>query len=182
MRAMRIRHAVAVLLALGLLAAGCGDDDGGGAGSSDGPSASGTGYELALVDGWRDVTKQAEGSAIRFDLVLATPGGTFNTNINIIREKVGNLELGELRKAYRSQLRSVGAKKITDPAPATVDEEDAFIYEYDAQAADEQKLHGRQVSVIHDGHAYTITLSALRAKFAAASKDLDTMLGSWRWK
>ena len=183
MRAMRIRHAVAViLLALGLLAAGCGDGGGDSAGSSDEGSASGTGYELALVAGWRDVTEKTEGSAIRFDLLIGRPGGTFTTNVNVLRENAGNLELGDLRKAYRGQLRSFGARKITKATPATVDDEDAFTYEYDARAPDEQKLHGRQVIVIHDGHAYTITLSALRSTFAAASDDLDTMLGSWRWK
>ena len=182
MRAMRIRHAVAVLLALGLLLAGCGDDGDAGGGGGDDRSASGTGYELELAAGWRDLTKSAEGSAIRFDLLIGKPGGTFNTNINIIRERVGDLKLDDLRKTYIGQLRSVGAKNITDAKPATVDDEDAFTYEYDGQAADGGRIHGRQVAVIHDGHAHTITLSALRAKFATASRELDAMLRSWRWK
>ncbi len=182
---MRTRHAVALLLALGLLLAGCGGDDD--AGDGDGAlrkgAASGTGYALQLAEGWKDATKDAEGSVIRFDLVVAKQGATFNTNVNVIREKLPeDAALEDLRKIYRGQLTSVGAKNISGTRPAAVDDEDAFTYEYDQQGSTGEQIHGRQVAVVHDGHAHTITLSALATEFDAANQEFSQMLRSWRWK
>ena len=196
---MRMRHAVALLLALGLLFAGCGGDDGGGNGRSGGGTTSsggsgssgssvkgaisGTGYEIALADGWSDATKNAKGSAINFDLLIGKKGGTFNTNVNILREKVGDdAGIDDLRKIYRGQLTSTGATNITASRPAEVDGDDAFTYEYDQKAPTGEMIHGRQVAVVRDGHAHTITLSASSAKFDSANEEFNEMLRSWRWK
>ena len=183
---MRTRQTVAVLLiALGMLAAGCGGDDGdnGGNAAEKGPKAAGTGYELTLADGWMDSTKNVQGSVIRFDLLIGKKGGTFNTNVNILREKVGE-DIGndDLRKVYRGQLESVGATSISGTRPASLDGDDAFTYEYDQKAASGETIHGRQVAVVHDGHAHTITLSAQDTKFDSANAEFSQMMGSWRWK
>jgi hypothetical protein len=181
---MRTRHAVSLLLALALLLAGCGGDDGGGGKQ---PlrknTAAGTGYDLVLAPGWRDVSKNAEGSVIRFDLLIGKKGGTFNTNVNIIREKLPPAaKLEDLRKIYRGQLNSVGAKNITGSRPAAVGGDDAFTYEYDQEGPTGEQIHGRQVAVVHGGHAHTITLSASAAKFDSANQEFSRMLRSWRWK
>ena len=182
---MRTRHAVALLLALGLLLAGCGGDDDGGDG--DGKlrkgAASGTGYSLVLAPGWTDATKDAKGSVIRFDLLIGMKGGTFNTNVNIIREKLpDDASLEDLRKIYRGQLSSVGAKSISGTRAAAVDDDEAFTYEYDQQGPAGEQIHGRQVAVVHDDYSHTITLTALTTKFDAANQDFSQMLRSWRWK
>jgi len=180
---MRTRHALALLLALGLLLAGCGDDDGGdGDGKARKGSASGTGYSLVLAPGWTDATKNAKGSVIRFDLLIGKKGGTFNTNVNIIREKLPDeASLEDLRKIYRGQLNSVGAKNISGTRAAAVDDAEAFTYEYDQQGPTGEQIHGRQVAVVHDGYSHTITLTALTTKFDAVNQEFSEMLRSWRW-
>jgi hypothetical protein len=180
---MRTRHAASLLLALVLLLAGCGGDGGADKQPLRKNTAAGTGYDLVLAPGWRDVTKKAEGSAIRFDLLIAKQGGTFNTNVNIIREKLpADEKLEDLRKIYRGQLNSVGATNITGSRPAAVGGDDAFTYEYDQEGPTGEQIHGRQVAVVHGGHAHTITLSASAAKFDSANQEFSRMLRSWRWK
>jgi hypothetical protein len=175
---MRMRHAVGLVIALALLLAGCGDDGG------DKGSASGTGYSLKLAPGWKDATKNAKGSVIRFDLLIGKDGGgAFNTNVNIIREEVPDgTTLEDLRRLYRGQLSSVGAVHVTPTRKAAIDGDDAFTYEYDQKTPAGDAVHGRQVAVLHDGHAHTITLTVLATKFDSANQDFSTMLRSWQWK
>ncbi len=172
---MHPSSALALLGVLALLLAGCGGGDGG--------SVSGTGYEVTLAEGWKDGTDKVEGSVIRFDLLIGKAGGTFNTNVNILRESVPDeVGLGDLRTIYRGQLDAVGATKITAAKALNVDDDDGFTYEYDQKSPQGDELHGRQVAVIHKGRAHTITLTALASRFASANDEFDEMLGSWRWK
>lgn len=180
---MHARRAVILLIALGMLVGGCGGDDDGAGGGDRGRTASGTGYELALADGWTDQTENAKGSIINFDLLLAQRGGSFDTSVNILRENVGaDVDNEDLRKVYRGQLESAGARGITPTRPAALDDEDAFTYEYTQRTPTGAEVRGRQVALVHEGHAHTITLTALRTKFDAANADFSKMLRSWRWK
>ena len=80
---IRSAATVAVLCLLVLLA-GCG--------SEAGDARAGSGYELDLPDGWSDDTEEAEEaeSAIRFDSLLRKGREDgFATNVNVIRERVG---------------------------------------------------------------------------------------------
>jgi len=180
---MRIRQIAVLLTALGMLAAGCGgndDDDDGGAG---GREASGTGYELSLADGWTDQTKNAKGSVINIDLLLARRAARFASTVNILREKVAeDVENDDLRTVYRGQLESVGARDITATRAAALDDEDAFTYKYAQKGPTGDALRGRQVALVHEGRAYTITLTTLKANFDDANAQFSEMLRSWRWK
>ena len=184
---MRMRQLVVLVLAFGLVMAGCGgdDDDGGDGGGGGGgkETVSGTGYELKLADGWTNSTKDAEGSVINFDLLALEKGGSFNTNLNVLREKLPDgAGLEDLRKIYRGQLNSVGATSITGTREAAVGGDEAYTYEYDQKGQTGEEVHGRQVAVVHGDHAHTITLTALATKFDAANQEFSEMLRSWRWK
>jgi len=181
---MRTRQMVVLLIALGMLAAGCGgDDDGGGGGADRGPKVSGTGYEFALADGWTNRTKDTEGSAINFDLFLVRRGGSSNANVIIVRETVGEAtENDELRDAFRDQVEAVGGRDITPTRRAELDGEEAFTYKYVQRIPGGGAARGRQVALVHDGYAYTIALSAPREQFGAFNEQFSQMLSSWQWK
>ena len=178
---MRLRRIVVLLIALGMLAAGCGGDDDGA--SEDSRKVSGTGYEVTLPDGWMDRTKDTEGSIINVDLLLVRRGGLPTTSVNVLRETVGDaVGNDELSERFRGQLGAVGARDITPARPAELDDEEAFTYTYVQRSTEGAALRGRQVALVRDGHAYTITLAAGRARFAAANAQFDQMLSSWQWK
>jgi hypothetical protein len=181
---MHTRQMVVLLIALGMLAAGCGNDDGADAGAgSSGPKASGTGYELELADGWTDRTNETQGSVIRFDLLLVRRGDSPSASINILRENVGKeAENDELNELFRGQVRAAGARDVTPTRRAELGDEEAFTYKYAQRGPDGEALRGRQVALVHDGHAYTITLSALKEYFGEANMQFSQMLSSWRWR
>ena len=69
--------------------------------------------------------------------------------------------LEDLRKIYRGQLDSVGARTSRAPGrrPSTATTPSPTSTTSRAPTGD--TIHGRQVAVMHDGHAHTVTLTAL---------------------
>jgi hypothetical protein len=172
---MRLR----VLLVLAItLVAGCGDDGGG----ESGGGLKGTGYTLDAPDGWRDGTEEAKTGAINFDLVvLGERRDDFTANVNILREEPGTeVELGQLKEAYRPQLENLGATDIQAGEDIRVDGEQALVHDYRI-GQQGRKLRGRQVALPRDGGVYTITLTSTEDGFEADTRDFQLMLDSWRW-
>lgn len=191
----------AAVVALGLALGACGDDGGstasssastaagqppstsaaapkpGTTGSSPAPSGgiAGTGYTVSPPPGWKDRTKQAATSAIRFDAVLLEPNPTddFANNINVIREAVGDVPVDELVKAQDRQIKSLGAKIVKRSAQTKLDGDAAT--QLTATSAPGQTV--QQLQVPHDGAVYTVTLTSREPE----PKLFDAFLGSWKW-
>jgi hypothetical protein len=185
---MRVRHVVALLIALVLLV-GCDSGEG---------TTSGTRYDLKLAPGWGEATKQTEADAtkqvageasklgvrsgLRLDLLIGKTDSS-GTTVNVIREKApGGATLEGLGELFRGQLKSIGASNITDARSAAIDGDDAITYKYGGTSRGGKAFRGRQVLVLHGGHALTISLTARVARFHSANQDFSSMLRSWHWK
>lgn len=155
-----------------------------GCGSKAGDARSGSGYEVDLPDGWSDDTEEAEEAetAIRFDSLLRKEREDgFATNVNVIRERVGDdVALGDVEDTYEQQLRQFGASNIGKPVERELDGDPAVVrdYDYDQQGMD---LAGRQLAVVHGGRLYTVTFTALATAFDDEVAEYEQILDSWRW-
>ena len=70
-------------------------------------------------------------SIIKVDLLIARRGGSFTSNVSVLRETVGeDADNVELRDLFRGQLKAVGARDITPTRRAELDDEEAFTYTY----------------------------------------------------
>jgi hypothetical protein len=140
----------------------------------DGKTVSGTGYEIGVPGGWKDVTPAKQK---QLEVVLSSAGAT----VNVVRET--NLPAGiTLDRYFEAGRGRAGVELPRTPEPATLGGEDAITYTFPNEARDGGKLRQRQVVAIRDSVAYVVTFSARDASFADQSKDFDAILASWRWK
>jgi hypothetical protein len=201
---MRVRVLVpSVAAVLALTVAGCGsDDDTASTGASSAstaatPSAStsaaapagdtkqvsGTGFRTTVPKDWRNLSKAAEGTAVRIDLLYGATGGGFANNVVVTRENpdvVAGKTAGDLADQVREQAaRTVGAETPKADEPTTLDGEEAARWTLRRKAGD-QSLAQRQLIAVHDDALYTVTLSA-PADDDEAQGQLDTIVAGWHW-
>jgi DcrB-like protein len=137
-------------------------------------TVSGTGYEIGVPGGWRNVTRSANNKQL--DLLLSKAAAT----VNVVRET--SLPAGiTLEQYFEAGRARAGVELPRTPKPATLGGDDAITYTFPHEVQG-RKLRQRQVVAIRDGVAYVVTLTAREAGFADQSKDFDAILASWRWK
>ena len=187
---------VGLLLALGLLA-GCGDDD-------SGPDVTEVAnFEVDLPDGWTSAsddelqqvgsaglsaTEEETGSDIdrsRVDVLAifrsdATSGG-FQPNANVFRESIGNASLRQYLAFSYEQLARAGAEITQKGSGPSVGGEPSRLTEYETSFQGSDTLTVRTLTLIRDGDAYNITLTALPDQFDDAAAGFDQIVSSWQW-
>lgn len=198
-----------LLAAVALVAAGCGGDDEEPASSTEsdtetsttetsttetsGDAVEGNGYSYALPEGW-SIEQESSGIESGVDTVIVSDdaGGEFLVNINVVRES--NVPEDTAIDAYVD----AGIQQVQDapatfglPADATVEMvaepsetdlggEAALDYEV-LTKGEGIAASQRQVAAIHEGTAFTITLSAAEGELEDSNPVLDEIVGSWSW-
>jgi hypothetical protein len=148
-------------------------------------AVSGSGYRTTVPEGWRDLTKTFEGSAIKVDRVYgAADDSAFPPNLVIIRETpqaIAGKDVGEIADQVRTEAASaVGADVPDAEAPTTLGGEDAERWTLRRDAAG-QSIAQQQLVAMHDGALYTLTLSAA-ADDEAGQGVLDDVVAGWDWE
>jgi len=181
----RFLAALSVSAILAGLLGGCGGDDAAApATTSSAPAAKGTDYTLQPPEGFRDVTSQFEGSAIRIDLAYAERVDSgFATNMIVIREQPGGrLELDNVMKSFTKQAEvQANDDGISETETRELDGVPARTYSFRSRNEENGPVRQRQVVAVKDGAVYTITWSVAADKFEAQEATLDRTLESWRW-
>ncbi len=136
-------------------------------------------FSVELPDGWSDATdKAASFGAVTAYLGPADNG--FATNVNVVRQEIGNVTVAQYANGTMQGVRSIGATSITDPAPRTIDGSDALEYSFtDKQAG--RTLKQRQTVVVHNEVGYVITYTALPEAYDTSRPDADALIDSWQW-
>jgi hypothetical protein len=183
-------------LAFALAFAGCGEDD---------APVEGAGYTYSVPDGWRDVSDDVDDendiAGMRPDsLVAGESEGGFAADVNVIRE--GGLPSGVSTAQYaevslaglqnpagaglpRELVDIVGKLEphdFSEPRDSELDGEDAVIWEFSGKSRDGGDTRVRQVTAVHDGSAYTLTLTVRPDRFDEETDALDEVVDSWEWE
>jgi hypothetical protein len=183
--------AVACSIALVVAGGGCGSNQepATGGGSATAPAAAGerlegTGYTIAVPDGWSDRTREFSGTAVNVDAaVAAAPEDGFASNVNVLRETpTGEPSLQDVVSTFREQLATVGADEVSDASDAQLDGEPARTYTYELAPEGEDARRGRQVVTVRDGAVYTVTYTALGPSFEEDADAFTALLDSWSWE
>jgi hypothetical protein len=136
-------------------------------------------FSVALPAGWTDATDKAAS----FGAVTAYLGPSdngFATNVNVVRQQIGSVGVDQYANGTQQGVKSIGATSVTDPAPLTIDGEDALEYSFsDKQAG--RSLKQRQTVVVHNDVGYVITYTALPDAYDASRADADALIASWQW-
>lgn len=188
-RRVRTVLAIGVLMAA-LLAGGCGGDDDepqNGVQQQPEGEVEGTGFSFVPPDGWQDISKQFEGSAIRVDAAYAEPEpqGGFANNVNVIRETPAGLDADRF-EAYVEEFRRQAGSLATDAGLSASEEieldgEPARTWSYEARQRADTRIRQQQVVAIQGDALYTITWSARSDTFEESRAELQRLLDSWRW-
>ena len=197
------RALLALLLVVGLLAAGCGSSEKSTSAeetttsevTTSGEVVEGTGYSYELPEGWTEADDQVDVEEIgSSDTVITAdePRGDLAVNVNVFREE--NIP----ESVNVDQYTKIGLDRVTSapesvglPAGTTV--EVASGPEASSLAGEDATdttlrtdlgsatLLQRQVSTLRDGVAYTITLTSNEDGLEEDSATLDALLASWSW-
>jgi|Tabmets5t2r1_1033131.scaffolds.fasta_scaffold11005_2 hypothetical protein len=190
-------RSLAPLVALAAIAvAGCGDGD---------DPVEGAGYTYSVPDGWRDVSDDADDAidiaGMRPDsLVAGDAEDGFAPDVNVIRE--GGLPPGVTTGQYAevslAGLQDPAAAGLppelvdivgqldphdfSEPSDSELDGEDAVAWEFSGKSQDGGDTRVRQVTAVHDGSAYTLTLTVRPDRFDEETDALDEVVDSWEWE
>ncbi len=202
MRAGRGRSAFALLLCLTAIAsAGCGGEQADSELASEGAAA----YEIELPEGWTEASADqlgalqgtveaetnelAEGEFPEFGVtaVYFAPGdaaAAFRPNINVVvkpvPEEVGEEQFFDLLVSNLERLLP-GVRLEGAPETTSLDGAAAIRGRYQ-QVQGEMAFYQEYFSAIHEGRAYTLTLTADSAEERdALGEGFDEILGSWSW-
>jgi hypothetical protein len=187
-----------LLCALALPACGGGGDGGsdGGSGGGERGEVEGTGYTLDVPAGWEDATSRASElgfAGFQPDVVLVGKQVEgFRPSVNVVLESSlsPDVELGDYVEAGRQVLRRgrLGGQRIPgedvelgEVRDAGVDGERAASFEHE-RSIEGRRLRARQIVVLRESSAYTITYTALADRFDAGLRELDRVVASWRWE
>jgi hypothetical protein len=185
-----------LLAATALIAAGCGGDDEGSEISTQeitGDAVEGSGYAYALPDGW-SIEQESSGTETGVDTVIISDdaGGDFRVNIYDVRESdvPDDTEISTYVDAGIAQVQDDPAgfglpadatvDVVSEPADTELGGEPALDYEV-LTKGEGIAASQRQIASIHEGTAYTITLSAGEGDLEANNAVLDDIVSSWSW-
>lgn len=199
---------LALIAAAALLAAGCGSDDDEGsepaaeettitdettAPAATGDAVEGNGYTYALPEGWT-VEQESSGAESGVDTVVLSDdaAGDFRVNVNVVREPgvPEEIEIGEYVDSGIAAVQDDPAafglpqdatvEVVSEPADTDLAGEAALDYQV-LTKGEGIAASQRQVAAIHEGTAYTITLSAGEGELDQNSATLDAIISSWGW-
>jgi hypothetical protein len=136
-------------------------------------------FSVVLPEGWSDGADRLSGAALTGYLGPIANG--FATNVNVVREPVGGMDVAAYYQATLASVRA--AVPVTEVSAATsreVDGDEALEYSFkDEQAG--RTLRQRQTLVVHDGNGYVITYTALAPAYETSRRDADAIIDSWQW-
>jgi len=194
---------VAVAVAMALLMAACGGDDGGNSSSVGSESAS---YEVDLPEGWEEASDAEKEEAAAFAGAVvddATGGediegvavtslwanGDLNDlstpNVIVIREPLpAGLDFDEFVETSNKNIEALFGEALTsdiaegDPIEVAGEPAPAFDYEATFDGVRQAK---RVVFISRGDEAFTLTLSSPPEDAEAAATDLDEIMATWEW-
>ena len=169
------------LALVGLLAAGCGEDEKPAPrpGAQGGGEASGPGFTTEKPEGFTG----GGGREGRVGLTLLGPleGGGFPPNITVGRSPAPpNASVEQLRSSIRSQSEAQGGRDVEELSDREIDDEPAIGVTY-SRTAPQAKLTQRTYAVVHRGSLYTIAATTPEKSTVDGEKALETVLDAWSW-
>jgi hypothetical protein len=143
-------------------------------------------FTIVVPRGFHDETAAyAHSNGAKLELLVAgSKDDGFTVNINVVREHIGTASLGNVTQGSIGDLkRAYGAGRFSAIQDLTVAGAPAHAVSYFATFGSPNLVHGRQVYLVHDGWAYTVTYSALSgAQYGGSLPALGECLASWRWR
>lgn len=110
------------------------------------------------------------------------PEDGFATNINVATESVGTaMTLERYSEISIENAAPVGATVEGEPEETTLGGEPARAFEV-TQSVQDLEARSRIVTVVRDGLAYSVTLTALDERFDDEVEDFEEALQSWTWR
>lgn len=169
------------LALVGLLAAGCGEDEKPAPrpGAQGGGEVSGPGFTTEKPEGFTG----GGGREGRVGLTLLGPleGGGFPPNITVGRSPATpSSSVEQLRGSIRSQSEAQGGKDVEELSDREIDDEPAIGVTY-SRTAPQAQLTQRTYAVVHRGNLYTIAATTPKKSNVDGEKALDTVLDAWSW-
>ena len=192
-----------LLATVALVAAGCGGDDDEDSTTAEtttettdtgsGETVEGNGYSFGLPEGWT-VEQESSGVESGVDTVIVSDetGGDFRVNVNVVRESgvPEDIDIGTYVDSGIQQVQDDPAsfglpadatvEMVADPSETELAGAAALDYEV-LTKGEGIAASQRQVAAIHEGTAYTITLSAAEGELEPNNAALDGIIGSWSW-
>ena len=147
---------------------------------SSGAGVSGTGYSVAIPDGWEDVTDLAKQTNQAADVALAEPvkAGEFRTNFNTVTPNPIDASVtdAQLSAQAAKELKSVTQAAVTPLEAPDFDGSPALGQTSEAQAKG-FKVTLVQYIVRHEDKVYAITMTFESKNAEAAQAKLDEIVG-----
>jgi len=142
-------------------------------------------FTIVVPHGFRNDIQAYAHTDVKLEVLVAgaTTSG-FTVNINVVRAHIGKTTLATVTSASIAQLkRAYGAGRFSSIQDLTVAGEPARAVSYFATFGGANLLHDRQVYLVRDGWAYTVTYSALSgSQYSGSMSALSECLTSWRWR
>jgi hypothetical protein len=143
-------------------------------------------FTIVIPRGFRNETASyANNNGIKLELLVAGSNDNgFTVNINVVREHIGSASLAKVTQGSIGDLkRAYGAGRFSTIEDLTVAGAPAHAVSYFATFGSPNLVHGRQVYLVHDGWAYTVTYSALSgSQYGGSLSALGECLATWRWR
>lgn len=152
---------------------------------SDGDWLSGTGYSVAIPDGWVDITADLQSDSPTVELAMGEASATgFRTNLNVVNggTATGTIEDAgpEIRREAARELMSL-TKTVVTPLPDRSIDGEAALGQTSSFVSSGKAVTFVQYYVVHAGTVFPVTLTFAPDQRAEAQRALDQVLVSWRW-
>lgn len=131
-------------------------------------------YSIELGDEWKESSSTVSGMAI------FTLGEDTTTNINILKESVGQkITAEEYKDAAAAQFEAMEGYEITDSESATIDGKDAYKVYISAESSSAQ-MNMVQGYIVNDTDVYVFTLTTLADKYDELKPTAEKILESFK--
>ncbi len=151
---------------------------------SSGAGVSGTGYSIAIPDGWEDVLAAAQRTNSAADVAVAEPQqpGEFRTNFNTVTPNPIDDSVTDQQLAAQAarELKSVTHTAVT-PVDAPDFDGTPALGQTSETAASGFTVTLIQYIVRHQGQVYATTMTFDSTKADDAKAALDDIVASWTW-
>jgi len=151
---------------------------------SSGAGLSGTGFSIAVPDGWEDVTDIAKQNNQAADVAVAevAKNGEFRTNFNTVTPNPIDASVTDAQLAAQAakELKGVTHAPVTPIDAPDVDGSPALGQTSEVQTSG-FKLTLVQYIVRHDDKVYALTTTFETKNADEAKQKLDEILASWKW-
>ncbi|MGH3506021.1 MAG: hypothetical protein ACRDO2_02320 [Nocardioidaceae bacterium] len=144
--------------------------------------AEGTGYTIALPEGWSDVTEEAAENQSLVDLAIAAePVDSFRTNFNVVKPQPFAGTEDELVEQSAQELESVTNSKVT-PVDAVEFDGVRALGQTSTLAAPQGDVTLIQFMVVRDEQIHPVTMTFLAANEDDATAVMEDIIASWQWE